>query len=92
MEAKVALQVTVNELMSNKGYYQMCAHTLVENAVFLLLWGSFEEWILCERHDTDELSSLSMSLSAFCDVVNKFLQCNSMDEIEKAKAAAQSET
>ena len=69
----MALLGTVYKLMVGKDYYQMLRdHTLAENA----------------GHDTEELSSLSYILSAFCDAINNFHQSDPMDEIEKSTRSA----
>lgn len=57
--------------MSGKDYYGMLeAFRLVENAVFCLLWESFESWALDNFQDVDDLSSLASHMSRLCEAVN----------------------
>ena len=65
------------------------AHTLVENAVYLLLWEAFGDWFLTEGYDIDELSVMSGKLSNSCLSVNNYRDGEDPEVVQNACKEAQ---
>jgi hypothetical protein len=66
------------------------AHTLAENAIYLLLWNAFEDRLLNQSCGVDELSALSKNPSPFCKAVNEVSAQTAMrEDIERAQDISQ---
>lgn len=63
---------TVNKLLDGKDYYAMIhAHTVVERAMFGLLWESFESWTLEQGDCLEVFSELSNCISGLSKAINE---------------------
>ena len=62
-EAGVCQAGTAKKILDGKDYYAMIhAHSVVEKAVFGLLWEAFEDYAIDQRHDKNDFTCLSTCL------------------------------
>ena len=63
---------TAKTILGGKGYYAMIrAHSVVEQAVFCLLWEAFEDFIIQQSNDNNDFSCLSTCLGEVITSMNK---------------------